>query len=119
LERDLAAERLTAENAAFLDERWMPRGRAAEPESADLREAPDGAHQLVELLVGLRPAVVQCISDAAAYVRIEDVDRDLLEGGLDGRHLGEDVDAIGVLVHHPLEAPDLAFDAAESVVDGA
>ena len=44
---------------------------------------------------------------------------DLFERGLDGRDLGQDVDAVGVLVDHPLEAADLALDAAEAIVDGA
>jgi hypothetical protein len=50
---------------------------------------------------------------------VEDVDGDLLERGLDGGDLGEDVDAVGVLVDHALEAANLPLDAPEAVVDGA
>ena len=49
---------------------------------------------------------------------VEHVDGDLLERGLDGGDLGEDVDAVGVLLDHALEAAHLALDAAEAVVDG-
>ena len=66
-------------------------------------------------LVGARDRV----GDAVAHVAVEDVDRHLLERRLDGGDLGEDVDAVGVLVDHPLEAPDLALDPAEAIVKSA
>jgi hypothetical protein len=52
-------------------------------------------------------------------VPVQDVDGDLLERGLDGRDLGEDVDAVGVLVDHPLQAADLALDPAQTIVKSA
>jgi hypothetical protein len=85
---------------------------------AHLREALHGGHQLVELL-GPAVAFGDSAGHAIADVGVEHVDGDLLEGGLDGRHLREDVDAVGVLVDHSLEAADLSLDPAEAVVGGS
>ncbi len=126
LELRLAPERLTGEIAGFIEDCWRPRTAERTPaaarllELADLREAPDGDHQLVQLGVGR--ALVGAgdrVGHAVAHVAVEDVDRHLLERRLDGGDLGEDVDAVGVLVDHPLEAPDLALDPAEAIVKSA
>ena len=42
-------------------------------------------------------------------------ERDLVERGLDRGDLGEDVDAVAVLVDHPLDAADLSLDAAQAL----
>src|SRR3954454_15752854 len=86
--------------------------------SADAREALHGGHQLVELL-GRRSVIIprNGVSHAMAHVTVEDLDRDLLERGLHGGHLGEDVDAVGVLLDHALQAPHLSLDAPEPVRD--
>ena len=126
LELRLAPERLTGEIAAFLDECWKPRPpsgrRGAERRArlADLREAAHGGHQLVELLRRprrRRPATASATQ--CAHVAVQHVDGDLLERGLHGGDLREDVDAVGVLVDHPLQPAHLALDPAEAVVDGA
>ena len=85
---------------------------------AHLREALHGGHQLIELL-GSAVAVGDRAGHASADVGVEHVDGDLLERGLDGGHLCEDVNAVGVLVDHPLEAADLPLDPAEAVVGGS
>jgi hypothetical protein len=47
-------------------------------------------------------------------VLVEQTDRDALERASDRGDLGEDVDAIRVVVDHPLEAADLALDPPQS-----
>jgi hypothetical protein len=47
-------------------------------------------------------------------VAVEQPQRHLVEGGLDGRDLGDDVDAVLVLVDHVGHAADLALDAAQA-----
>ena len=44
---------------------------------------------------------------------LDETDRDALQCFVHGGHLGEDVDAVDVLVDHPLDAADLALDAAQ------
>ena len=46
-------------------------------------------------------------------VSVEQPERDLVEGGLDRRDLGEDVDAVAVLLDHALDAAHLALDAPQ------
>ena len=52
--------------------------------------------------------------DAVVHVVFEQVDRDRIECGLDGRDLREDVDAVVTLRDHALQAADLALDAAQA-----
>ena len=54
---------------------------------------------------------------AVARVFVEQAEGDLVDRRLDGGDLGEDVDAVAVLVDHPLEAADLAGDPAQAVLD--
>ena len=49
----------------------------------------------------------------AAKKALEETEGDFVEGGLGGLDLGEDVDAVAVLLHHPGDAADLALDACE------
>ena len=63
---------------------------------------------LVRRLIGLSGRV----DDAVGEVVVEQADGDCIEGGLDGGHLREDVNAVFVLGDHALQAADLAFDAA-------
>ena len=104
----LAPKRLTGEIAA-LHRRVLAAAAAAraprESELAGLGVALHGGHQLVELGRGGRGVVAgHGVGHAVAHVAVEHLHRDLLERGLDGRDLGEDVDAVGVLPDHPLEA---------------
>ena len=43
-------------------------------------------------------------------VAIEEAEGDLVEGSLGGADLGEDFDAVAVVLDHPFDAPDLTFD---------
>jgi hypothetical protein len=54
---------------------------------------------------------VGVVGDAVAEVLVEQPDGDGSQGVLDRGDLGEDVEAVGVLVDPALEAADLASDA--------
>src|SRR5699024_3277387 len=45
---------------------------------------------------------------------VEQAERDVAVGGVHGTDLGEDVDAVLVLVHHAVDSPDLSLDALET-----
>jgi hypothetical protein len=46
---------------------------------------------------------------------LEQLDRDALEGGGDGGDLGEDVDAVALLLDHPLNATHLSLDPVQAL----
>ena len=54
---------------------------------------------------------------AVAGVFIEEGEGDLVDCGLGGGDLGEDVDAVALLLDHPFDATDLAGDPAQAVLD--
>ena len=54
------------------------------------------------------------VTYAVVHVVFEQVDRDRIGCGLDGRDLREDVDAVVTLRDHALQAADLALDAAQA-----
>src|SRR5512133_2658196 len=77
--------------------------------------AQDPVHHLEQLVdLGVAAARLDLLADAAADVAVEQPQRHLVEGGLDGRDLGDDVDAVLVLVDHAGHAADLALDAAQA-----
>ena len=41
----------------------------------------------------------------------------LVDSGLDGIDLGQDVDAVGFLIDHPRDAADLSLDAMQSCLE--
>jgi hypothetical protein len=45
-------------------------------------------------------------------VPVEQPEGDLVQRGLDRGDLGQDVDAVPVVLDHPLDSADLAFDAS-------
>jgi hypothetical protein len=49
-----------------------------------------------------------------AQVVIQQQHRDPTQGGIDRRNLGEDVNAVGVLVDQTLQTADLALDASQT-----
>jgi uncharacterized protein YxjI len=73
-------------------------------------EPRDRGHHLGRL--GL---VVGGADDAVRGVIVEQAERDLVERGLDRADLREDVDAVAVVLDHPLHAADLALDALEAL----
>ncbi len=62
------------------------------------------------------PSATAC-GHAVREVVVEQEQGHGLQGAGRGRDLGEDVDAVGVLVHHPLDAADLSLDPAEPALD--
>ena len=57
----------------------------------------------------------RALDDAVARVLVEQAERDLVERGLDRADLGQDVDAVAVVLDHPLDAADLALDALHAL----
>src|SRR4051794_30966265 len=74
-------------------------------------EPADGGHQLFGLLLLV---AIGRADDAMLRVLVEQPERHLVERGLHGADLREDVDAVAVVLDHPLEPPDLALDALEA-----
>jgi len=83
--------------------------RVSSLRSATAHQARDGRHELLRPL-GL--VVVGGAEDAVLRVIVEEPERDLVERGLHGRDLRQDVDAVAVVLDHALDAADLALDAA-------
>ena len=52
---------------------------------------------------------------AVARVLVEEPERDLVQRGVDRRDLGEDVDAVAIVLDHALDAADLALDPAQAL----
>src|SRR3712207_6061060 len=80
------------------------------------QEELDGGGELLDLLVGVL-ALLYRRPDAVLDVVLEEDGAHLLERRNDAGDLGEDVHAIGLLVHHPLYPADLAFDPPEAVLE--
>ena len=100
---------VAAGSARRRDDHLRGRGsRSAVPE-----QALDGAHQLGGALVG---AVLAAADDAMVGVVLEQAERDLVERGLHGRDLGDDVDAVAVLVDHLLDAAHLPLDPPQALL---
>src|SRR5215208_529923 len=83
----------------------------------DPQEALDGGGELFYLLVSFQPALLYRLPDAVLDVVLEEYGAYFLQSRDDARDLGEDVHAVGLLVHHPLHAPNLAFDPPEAVLE--
>src|SRR3954471_10183518 len=90
-----------------LRERMVRRG----PSGTD--EAGDGLGGLADLLVGLAAAGLRRLDDAVTEVLFQETQRDRLEGLRHRRDLREDVDAVLLVLDHPLEAAGLALDPAQ------
>src|SRR5690242_1639149 len=58
------------------------------------------------------------VDDAVRQVILEQADRHRLQRALGGRDLSQDIDAVRVLVDHPLQAADLPLDPAQSPEQG-
>ena len=83
---------------------------------ACLREALDGLEELTALLLGVLPvAGGERARDAVLDVLFEHLQRHRLESGVDGAELGEDVDAVAVVLDHLGDAPHLALDARQAL----
>jgi hypothetical protein len=78
------------------------------PALAAFHEATNSGHHFRGHLIGVsfRGAFVHAVSGVA----VEQAEADLVQGGLNGRDLGKDVDAVPVVLDHLLDAADLPFD---------
>src|SRR5919106_426113 len=84
-------------------------------DSARARKAVHGVEQLLALLLrcsGVARRERAC--DAVVYVVVEDDEGEAVERGRDRRDLGEDVDAVAILLDHPLDPAYLSLDAVET-----
>jgi hypothetical protein len=72
----------------------------------------DRVRGLLDLLGRAVAAFGQRLADAVAEVLLKQAEGDGLQGLGGRRDLREDVDAVLILLDHPLQAADLAFDAA-------
>ena len=74
----------------------------------------DGLEELLALLPrGLGIAGGERAGDTVLHVVVEDPEGEALERGRRGRDLRQHVDAVPVLLDHPLDTADLALDAVE------
>src|SRR5215217_3710365 len=80
------------------------------------QEPLDGGGEFFYLLVGLL-AVLHGLPHAVLDVVLEHYRANLLEGRDYAGYLGEDVYAVGLLVHHSLHAPHLALYPPEPFLE--
>src|SRR6478735_3186787 len=83
-----------------------------------LHEAGDGLGGLLELLLLLGPALAGGVDEAVRHVVVEQVERERLERLRRRGDLGEDVDAVLLLLDHPLDPADLPLDPAQALEVG-
>src|SRR6266511_3410975 len=80
--------------------------------SSGANQALDGTDGLGQLVVPRRlVTAARGLHDAVTEVLVDEPDADNLERGRHRRELRQDVDAVAVVVDHPLEPTDLSFDA--------
>ena len=79
---------------------------------AAAHQAGDGAHQLIGHLFWV---AVLATDDAVLSVVVEQPKRHLVERGLDGGDLSDDLDAVALVINHPLHAANLALDPPEAL----
>ena len=78
-------------------------------------QSGDGVGGLLDLRVRLRAACVRCVDDAVSEVIIKQGQCDRLQRTGQSAYLGEDIDAVLLLLDHPLHSADLTFDASDAV----
>src|SRR5690606_25610287 len=79
--------------------------------SAAPHQPAHGRHQLGGHLVRL--ALLGALGHAVPHVPVEQAQRHLVQRGLDGADLREDVDAVAVVLDHPVDAAHLALDPGQ------
>src|SRR4051812_9511581 len=83
------------------------------PRSSGADEPRDRGRRLGDLVLGLAAALVDRVGHAVAEVLLEQGEGERVQGALGRRHLGQDVDAVGVGVDEAPQTADLAFDPAQ------
>src|SRR3954471_5995166 len=81
-----------------------------EPGTSPAGEACDRCEDLLD------PVAALPVEDASADVLVEELDPHRPQRGRRRVHLREDVDAVLILVDHPLQAADLTLDPAEAIL---
>src|SRR5687767_9242569 len=77
-------------------------------------QAGDGVAGLGDLLVRGRAALGDGLADAVLEVLVEQIERHRLQRPGRGGDLGEDVDAVVVVLDHPLQPAHLTLDAPQA-----
>src|SRR6202035_2280709 len=74
--------------------------------------------RLMDRVAGLIPARLHGLGHALPEMILKQAEGDRLEGPGDRRDLRENVDAVDVFFHHPLQATDLSLDPAQPLEVG-
>src|SRR5690625_4484482 len=90
-----------------------PRAARSGPVRSAANQPGDGVGGFLQLRLLLLTAHPGGLHQAVSHVLIEQPQREGLQRAGGGRDLGEDVDAVLVLLHHLGDAPDLPLDAAQ------
>ncbi len=77
-----------------------------------------GLGRLLDLGLRVRPALLDGLGHAVAEMVLQQPDSDRLQRTGRCRYLGQHVDAVGVILDHPLQAADLALDTAQPLEVG-
>src|SRR5215813_15034362 len=86
--------------------------------ASGLDQARDRLRRLVDRGPPLIPALPHRFGDTRVEMVFEQPERDCLQRPGHRRDLGEHVDAVDVLLHHPLQPADLALDPAQTLEVG-
>jgi hypothetical protein len=89
-------------------------GRRRAIKRLSVHEPADGPHQFVNLLLGVAGRLALPLH-AVSGVSVEKAESDLVKRCLGGADLGEDVDAVAVVLHHAGDAADLTLDSRETL----
>jgi hypothetical protein len=92
----------------FWAEKGGPRSARSDSGSDEFGQQADGLFQFTVSFI--RVGVLAKLAIALHHITFQDQAGYRFQGGLGRPHLGENRFAILVVVHHALEAPDLAFD---------
>src|SRR5215212_11931210 len=84
--------------------------------SLNSQEPLDGGGEFFYLLVGPL-AALHGLPHAVLDVVLEHYRTNFLHGRDDAGDLGEDIYAVGLLIHHPLHAPNLTLDPPETLLE--
>jgi hypothetical protein len=95
---------------------WCPTSSRTPDDLPRAREPLNGSEQLLALLArDVRVTGGEGLGDAVRDVVLEKLRRDPFERRLHGRDLREDVDAVAVLLDHPLDPPHLPLDPVQAL----
>src|ERR1022692_3920506 len=82
--------------------------------SSAVQQPAERAHQLVDLLLGVAGRAALALH-AVTGVIVDQAEGDLVQCGLDRRDLGQDVNAVALVLDHPGHAAHLPLDPRETL----